>query len=128
MTVLIIGGAHQGKRALAARLFALRDSDFADGETGSLADIRAARAVDGLHRFTRRQDGWDAQALLDALQGKIVLCDEIGCGVVPFEKAQDDWREQTGRLLCELAARADLVVRVYAGIGQAIKGRLPEER
>ncbi len=65
--------------------------------------------------------------LLDALQGKIVLCDEIGCGVVPFEKAQDDWREQTGRLLCDLAARADLVVRVYAGIGQAIKGQLPKE-
>ena len=127
MTVLIIGGAHQGKRALATRLFSLHGSDFVDGETCSLADIQAARAVNGLHRYTRRQTGWDAQTLLDTLQGKIVLCDEIGCGVVPFEKAQDDWREQTGRLLCDLAARADLVVRVYAGIGQAIKGQLPKE-
>lgn len=127
MTVLIIGGAHQGKRALAERLFSLCESDFVDGETCSLTDIQATRAVDGLHRYTRRQDDWNAQALLDALQGKIILCDEIGCGVVPFEKAQDDWREQTGRLLCDLAAQADLVVRVYAGIGQAIKGQLSKE-
>lgn len=125
MTVLIIGGANQGKRALAARLFALKDSDFARGETCTLADIRAARAVDGLHRFTRRHPALDADVLLDALTDKIVLCDEIGCGVVPFEKEKDDWREQTGRLLCDLAARAGLVVRVYAGLGQAIKGSLP---
>ena len=66
MTVLIIGGAHQGKRALATRLFSLHESDFVDGETCSLADIQAARAVNGLHRYTRRQTGWDAQTLLDS--------------------------------------------------------------
>lgn len=130
MTVLLIGGAYQGKRALAKRLFGLADTDFACGETCTAEELAAAKAVDGLHRYVRRllaADG-DTDGLLDTLTGKIVLCDEIGCGVVPFEKAQDDWREKTGRLCCDLAARAELVIRVHAGVGQAIKGRLPENQ
>lgn len=128
MTVLFIGGAYQGKRQLAARLFHLTDADFACGETCTAETLASAKAVDGLHRYTRRllDAGESLDDLAETLTGKLVLCDEIGCGVVPFEKAQDDWREKTGRLCCELAARAELVIRVHAGIGQAIKGKLPE--
>lgn len=130
MTVLLIGGACQGKRALAARLFGLADADFACGETCTAEELAAAKAVDGLHRYVRRLLAAEknTDSLADALNGKIVLCDEIGCGVVPFEKAQDDWREKTGRLCCDLAERAELVIRVHAGIGQAIKGRMPENQ
>ena len=128
MTVLLIGGAYQGKRELAKRLFHLADADFACAESCTAKQIASAKAVDGLHRYMRRllAAGESVDGLADALQGKIVLCDEIGCGVVPFEKAQDDWREKTGRLCCDMAERADLVIRVHAGIGQAIKGKLPE--
>lgn len=128
MTVLLIGGAYQGKREFAKRLFHLADADFACGESCTAEELHAAKAVDGLHRYMSRllAAGESVDGLADALQGKIVLCDEIGCGVVPFEKAQDDWREKTGRLCCDMAERADLVIRVHAGIGQAIKGKLPE--
>ena len=128
MTVLLIGGAYQGKRQLAARLFHLTDDDFACGETCTAEEFAAAKAIDGLHRYTRRllAAGISVDNLAEQLRGKIVLCDEIGCGVVPFEKAQDDWREKTGRLCCDLAEHSDLVIRVHAGIGQAIKGKLPE--
>ena len=130
MTVLLIGGAWQGKRALAARLFGLTDADFVCGETCTADELVSAKAVDGLHRYVRRllAAGGDTDGLLQMLDGKIVLCDEIGCGVVPFEKAQDDWREKTGRLCCDLAERAELVIRVHAGIGQTIKGKLPENQ
>ena len=128
MTVLLIGGAYEGKRELAKRLFHLADADFACAESCTAKQLASAKAVDGLHRYMRRllAAGESVDGLADALQGKIVLCDEIGCGVVPFEKAQDDWREKTGRLCCDMAERADLVIRVHAGIGQAIKGKLPE--
>lgn len=128
MTVLLIGGAYQGKRELAKRLFHLADADFACGESCTAKQLASAKAVDGLHRYVRRllTAGESADGLAGLLAGKVVLCDEIGCGVVPFEKELEDWREKTGRLCCDMAERADLVIRVHAGIGQAIKGKLPE--
>jgi len=122
MTVLIIGGAHQGKRALAQRVFGLSRSDIADGQICTPETIGQTRAVDKLHCLTRRYPETDFRALL---RGKIILCDEIGCGVVPADCADDAWREATGRLLCDIAAEADAVVRVLAGVPQVIKGELP---
>lgn len=129
MTVLMVGGAYQGKRRLAERLFSLKDSDFACGETCTEEELLRAKAVDGLHRYVRRllAEGRDTDGLAALLDGKIVLCDEIGCGVVPFEAEKDLWREKTGRLCCDLAERAGLVLRVHAGVPQVLKGALPEK-
>lgn len=130
MTVLLIGGAHQGKRTLAKRLFGLGDADFACGDTCTAAELHAAHALDGLHHYVRRllDAGADVQGLTTLLCGKIILCNEIGCGVVPTDRAQDAWREATGRLCCDLAAQAELVVRVQAGLGYALKGSLPMDK
>lgn len=127
MTILLIGGMHQGKRALAARLFGLSETDFADGATCTREELSAAPALDGLHRLTRRMlaAGEEPATLQPLLEDKIVLCDQLGCGVVPADRASDDWREATGRLCCDLAARAELVVRVTAGLPQVLKGALP---
>ena len=35
----------------------------------------------------------------------IVICDELGNGIVPIKKQERVWREQTGRLMIELASR-----------------------
>lgn len=126
MTVLLIGGMHQGKRALAARLFGLSEADFADGASCTRETLSAAPAIDGLHRLTWRmlEAGENPADLLPLLEDKIVLCDQLGCGVVPADRASDDWREATGRLCCDLAARAELVIRVTAGLPQVLKGEL----
>ena len=50
-----------------------------------------------------------------------VVCNELGCGVVPMERSDRAWREKTGRLLCELAKQAPEVYRVTAGIAVRIK-------
>lgn len=54
--------------------------------------------------------------LLDELRGHVVTCDEIGCGVVPIERNDENWREAVGRLCCALAEQADAVIRVWAGV------------
>lgn len=54
MTVLLIGGAYQGKRELAKRLFHLADADFACAESCTAKQLASAKAVDGLHRYVRR--------------------------------------------------------------------------
>ena len=51
----------------------------------------------------------------------ILVCDEVGGGIVPIEKAERDYRECVGRVLCALAKEADTVERVHCGIGQTIK-------
>lgn len=105
MTVLIVGGACQGKAAFAA------------------VQYPALPLVRGLHRLVwdTMEAGGDPQTLLEGLLGKAVTCDEIGCGIVPIDPAGERWREETGRLCCALAARADAVYRVWAGIPQKIK-------
>ncbi len=109
MTVLIVGGAHQGKAALARMRY----------PTLPLAENLHVRVWEELTA------GRDPMALLDSLRGHAVTCDEVGCGVVPIDRADEAYREAVGRLCCALAEQADAVVRVTAGIPQYIKGDKP---
>ncbi len=106
MTVLLIGGAWQGKAALAEKLYP------------------ALPLTKNLHQMVRQTlaAGWDPMELLPALRGRAVTCDEVGCGVVPLDPEEERYREAVGRLCCALAAEADAVVRVIAGVPQYIKG------
>ena len=51
----------------------------------------------------------------------IIICDEIGNGIVPLDAFEREYREHTGRILIELAGKADEVVRIICGIQQKIK-------
>ncbi len=123
MNILIIGGAYQGKRAFAEKTFHLTDNAFADGADMPLSGEISAPAVDHLHLLVKRmlENNQPVSGLLERLDGHIVLCNELGCGVVPAEKPENDWREATGRLCCDLAERADAVYWLRAGIAQCIK-------
>ena len=46
---------------------------------------------------------------------------EIGNGIIPLEPFEREYRERTGRILVELASRAEEVERVICGMGQKIK-------
>jgi len=52
----------------------------------------------------------------------VVVCDEVGSGVIPLEKRDREAREATGRLCVLLAREAERVVRVVAGIPVVLKG------
>ena len=106
MTVLLIGGAYQGKAALAKQLYP------------------GLQLVENLHLLVREELAAerDPLALMEELVGKAITCDEIGCGIVPISREEEAWREAVGRLCCRLAEQADAVVRVMAGMPQDIKG------
>lgn len=57
----------------------------------------------------------------------VVTWAEQGCGVVPVDARERCLREAAGRLGCELAARAETVVRMTCGVPQLLKGVLPGE-
>lgn len=129
---LVVGGANQGKLAWARRQFNLAYNEIADGAQleltpGELPDMAEHRALCGLHLLLERISGVDSVCLetwLDALAarpGFVVLCDEIGAGLVPIEREGREHREMVGRSCCRLAAQAEGVWRVFCGLPQQLK-------
>ncbi|WP_163849065.1 bifunctional adenosylcobinamide kinase/adenosylcobinamide-phosphate guanylyltransferase [Pseudooceanicola aestuarii] len=55
----------------------------------------------------------------------IVVTNETGQGVVPDNALARAFREAQGRLNIRLAAQAELVVQVIAGLPNVLKGQLP---
>lgn len=69
-------------------------------------------------------------ALLAALRAHpgpvIIVTNEVGLSIVPENALARRFRDDQGRLNQSLAAQADLVVLVVAGLPLAIKGHLPQ--
>ena len=112
--ILVIGPAASGKLAYVRSLGYAGDR-IANGRMGpepvvaNLQDIVAA-------------DPLGAPALLEELASKeVVTCDEVGGGIIPLDASRREAREATGRLCIGLAARAEQVVRLVAGIPTRIK-------
>lgn len=59
--------------------------------------------------------------MLDAYRDCIIICDEVGNGIVPASPAEREYRERVGRILITLAQKAEEVERVICGIGQKLK-------
>lgn len=115
---LVIGGAGQGKLAYALNRLRLDDTQVS-------RDPRDPKPiVDGLEAWLRgEEDPMPAlEELLAAVPDVTILCDEVGCGVVPMERADRLWRERVGRTCCALAERAECVIRLYCGIPAVLKG------
>lgn len=113
--VLIVGGEGSGKREFAKDLGYSRMAD------GVLDDCPVI--------FHTEKLVWDYMENLDELkelllQKELVICNEVGSGVIPMEHSERLWRENTGRLCCRLAKEATAVVRLVCGIPTVIKGEL----
>lgn len=113
--VLIVGGMAQGKLDFAREKFGV--TAWTEGELG------AADCVHGLHRAIRTLPEPRAaiDAWLSAHPAGVLICDEVGCGVVPMDREDRAWRELVGRICCELAARAEQVWYVRCGLGERLK-------
>ena len=55
----------------------------------------------------------------------VVVSNEVGHGIVPENALARRFREAQGRLNIALAAQADLVVQITAGLPMVLKGNLP---
>jgi Adenosyl cobinamide kinase/adenosyl cobinamide phosphate guanylyltransferase len=95
--------------------------DAADLSDDPYADAPVLTALEA----AVRADPNGAEALLPLLCKKvIVVCREVGSGVIPLDQSDRAWREAVGRLCCALAKEATAVVRVVAGIPVVLKGAL----
>ncbi len=130
--ILIIGGFAQGKLHYVKQNYAYREDGqeepVLDGTLELPTETGAGQViVNHLHRYIREQlrQGTDPEKAIEDFLKKypdgILICDEIGNGIIPMEAEERIYRERTGRILEQLAAQADEVVRVVCGIGQKIK-------
>lgn len=130
---LVTGGAHQGKLEYAKKTLGnLEDADekpvWVDGENCS---FEAVFTCDGIYHFERlirrmMKSGKDtdnlASSIAAANPGIVIVSTEIGCGLVPVDAFDREYREQTGRICTQLANFSPQVDRVVCGIALTLKG------
>lgn len=109
--ILVIGGAYQGKRAFA----------------GQLALERSYEVIDCFQDRVRRQmeEKRPLEPFLEELLKNnphtVIVMDEVGCGIVPMNAQDREYREWVGAAGQFLAKEAEKVYRVMCGIGVQIK-------
>ena len=129
---LIIGGYSQGKLNYTLRKIGEKEYRIFDGTLPEYTKIDTDTTntiiiINHLHTFikTSMQRGENPkESILDFITKYpdcILISDEIGNGIVPMDAFEREYREQTGRILIELAKEAEEVIRVICGIGQKIK-------
>lgn len=129
---LVIGGYSQGKlNAILGNEQGMRPV-ILDGvlpDEKQLKELEKGQRViiNHFHVWVRErllQDGIPEEEINTFLKHNgdcIIISDEIGNGIVPMDAFEREYRERTGRILVELADKADEVVRVICGMIQKIK-------
>lgn len=120
--IFLIGPYASGKRRYALESLGLSEDEIA---SGVLDGRPAVRDLQSLVTDVLREGGSPDSLIETLCLKRAVLADEIGAGIIPMDPEERRIREQTGRLCCRLAARADTVIRLMAGIPVALKGTLP---
>lgn len=126
---LILGGFAQGKLRYVLKNhcvgddYIIYDADLPD----SLPQDDQNLIINHLHEWIKKSlaaGGCPEEELFASLSkypNCIIICDEIGNGIVPIEPFEREYRERTGRILVELASQSETVERVVCGLGQKIK-------
>ena len=103
-------------------------NNIADGAYCSIEDIKNACILNHFHLLIKRllKEGKCTDTLIDTIYDSnpsiIIICDEVGSGIVPLEKEDRIYRETVGRMLCRAVKKSDRVERIACGIGQCLKG------
>ena len=122
--ILIFGGAYNGKIQFVMNKYSLKDEDifFCKDE---VLDFNK-KVICGLHIFTKKcvLNNMDSLTVIkdniELLKDKIIICDEIGSGIVPMTKEDRMWREENGRVLQYLCLNADEIYRVFFGLSEKL--------
>lgn len=124
--ILVFGGAYQGKAAFVEKTFHFsKNMTFQCSEkTGMCYDYPV---INSLHLYVlgsvERGDNpiEYIQKNLPMFRDKIIICDDISCGIVPLGKDLRLYRDQVGKIMQILSREADEVYRIFCGIGEKIK-------
>ncbi|MBQ9027457.1 MAG: bifunctional adenosylcobinamide kinase/adenosylcobinamide-phosphate guanylyltransferase [Lachnospiraceae bacterium] len=125
--IFVTGPLFAGKQEYIMKALGWDEAAFEKNAVRDVQELAALTPFDESEELAAVTPADSLEALADSLASKqVVIATEVGGGVVPLDPVQRREREAAGRLACLLAARADIVVRVYCGIPCLLKGeRLP---
>ena len=118
---LVIGGKSQGKLNYAIDLLNEPCINVSDGE------LKDAHIIYNLQNIVRKlmTEERDAISEIDNFVNLhpncVIICDEVGYGLVPIDQFERNYRDMVGKICCNLAKKATRVHRVICGIGTVIK-------
>ncbi len=125
---LYIGGCSQGKLNYVLKKTGISEEMVLDAVEITGRNIkREVLIINHFHLLVKNilKDGRNPEDTIKELSEEnpelIIICDEVGNGIVPVEAAEREYRERLGRILCGLAEKAVKVERIICGIGQRIK-------
>ena len=121
---VILGGRFQGKRAYAQKLYTHFPAVSDLEDSNSLTPGLVVNVHLGVRRLLVQGEnvcGFFAENL-PILRQCVILCEEIGGGIVPVDAFGRLWRDETGKVYQFLAAEAEIVDRVFAGLALRLKG------
>lgn len=126
--IMITGGAFSGKKDYAKKRFGFSDEEILNGENCSLEAVFSAKCIADFQLIVKRllEENADVQNFTERLckedPNAVVIINEIGAGIIPLEKSDRIWREETGRAGCLIARNSSEVIRLACGIPTIIKG------
>lgn len=126
--IMITGGAFSGKKDYAKKRFGFPDEEILNGEICSLEAVFSAKCIADFQLIVKRllEENADVQTFTERLckenPSTVVIINEIGAGIIPLEKSDRIWREETGRSGCLIARNSSEVIRLACGIPTTIKG------
>lgn len=127
--ILVIGGNSQGKMKWTQENFPEYKNMSVEEvlEENCQGRVRGKVCINEFHLYMKQwikveQDYKEKTRLLLGNPSWIIISDEIGSGIVPLDQEERYWREETGRMLCQIAEQADEVYRIFCGIATKIKG------
>jgi hypothetical protein len=124
---LYIGGYAQGKLNYVLQQSKLQNAVIWDGGEMPGEWKEQPEAVNHFHLWVRRliEEKQPAEEVvkqfLEQYPDVILICDEVGNGIVPMEPLEREYRERLGRLLIVLAQDANEVWRIVCGLAQRLK-------
>ncbi len=114
--ILVVGGMASGKKEYVTGQLGYQPHQLADGV------LDACPVVYNLQNLVKINPQNSLDLLPILLQKEVVVCNEVGSGVIPLATQDVLWREATGRLCNALAENAEKVVRLVSGIPVVLKG------
>lgn len=127
---VITGGRYNGKLEYVKETLGIPSSKILDMEEGDTTLLETGSAeyqvLYHLEAYIKKALSFGAdpdpviKEYVAAHPDCIIVCDELGCGIVPADRFEETYREATGRLMCDLAKKAGGVTRITCGIAEEI--------
>ena len=128
--ILIIGGAYQGKKEFVKKEFHLDEKDIYEINNDSIIDISNKANIKCFNHFERiinsiYKDNKEIKDIKDELinivNDKIIIFEDIFSGVVPMNKVLRIKREMAGMLVNFLANDSNEIYEIKLGISRRLK-------